>query len=139
MVSVLFKKRVQHHLVAKPYILSSLWMRHCFLFHMLWLVIVYGGQIIIDDRLFSFSFLFSSLPDIIFSFLFLFLLFSLLSNKMHDCPLYFWLFNFNFCSFDFLFCSYFFIKVFFQFSSLITISRIYVFYSILIPLIFFPL
>jgi hypothetical protein len=33
----------------------------------------------------------------------------------------------------------FFIKVFFQFSSLITISRIYVFYSILIPLIFSPL
>lgn len=103
--------------------------------HKVWRVKVYDGQIIIDGRLFFFlSFLFAFRYDL----LFFFILFPLLPNKMHDFPLCFWLFNFSPRSFDFLFHSYScYWSFFFQFSSLIIISHIYFFYSILIHLIFF--
>ena len=71
-----------------------------------WCMIVILSSMVV----YFFSLLFSLLPDTVFSFFFS--SFFLLTGKMHDCPFYFWLFNFSLCSFDLLFWSYSFYRSF---------------------------
>ena len=93
-------------MVTKLDLLLSLWMCHRIFFHMVWRVMVYGGQIIIKDRFF-------------FSFFFL-------AGKVHNCSFFF---QFQSLFFNFLFRSYSFYKsfVFFQTSLSITISHMFCF------------
>lgn len=82
--SVLFKRYVWCHLVAKLDLLSSPWMCHRILFYVVWHVTTYSGQI--GDCFFFPPFFFYLLP-----------------GKMHDFPFFF---NFNPYFFNFLFRSY---------------------------------
>ena len=99
---------MQCHPVAWHDILPCFLKRHCVLFFLVWFVTAYSCWIIADDCFFFFS---SSLPD-----------------KVYDCPLYFYFFNFSPCYFDLLFGLYSFYKSLFVFN-LVIYNFSYVFFS----------
>jgi hypothetical protein len=114
-VSAPFRQYFWRHLVTNLDLLTSICIRHSVLFHMVWSVTTYDCWIFVG----GYFFLFSLLPD-----------------KMHDCPFYFLFFNFSLCSFDFLFHFYSFYRSFvFQFSPSSIISHIFFFISVLLLLI----
>jgi len=127
-----FTRRVQCHPVAKLNLLPSSWMCPRVIFHMVLRVMAYSGQIVVNDHFFSFFF-------------------SLLPNKMHDCPLCFGFLILVLILLIFYFIRIPFIDFFFQLSPSITISHMFfsflfllilvlillIFYFILIPFIDF--
>ena len=91
-----FRWCVWRHSVSKSGHPPSPWMRSHSLFHMVWRVWTDNSWIATSDRLFVFFFLFS-----------------LLTTKMHNCPLCLLFFNLSSHYLNFLFHPYFFYRSFF--------------------------
>jgi hypothetical protein len=108
---------MQCHPVARHDILPCFLKRHCVLFFIVWCVTTYGCWIVADDCFFFFS---SSLPD-----------------KVYDCPLYFYFFNFSPYYFNLLFGLYSFYKSLFVFNLVLyNFSCVFFFILVLVLLIF---
>jgi hypothetical protein len=110
---------MQRHPVARHYILPCFLKCYCALFFIVWCMTTYSGWIIAND---CFFFLFSSS----------------LPNKVYDCLLCFYFFNFSPCYFDLLFGLYSFYKSLFVFN-LVLYNFSYVFFILVIVLLIFNL